>query len=230
MLRRTYIFSCLALLTTFSWAQETGENELGSWWIVFATHRISDAFSIHSEVQYRTYEFGSNFNQLLLRTGLNYHFSENSMVTIGYGNIPTDPTFEDIPEEKNSRENRIYQQFLSRQKVGAFQLIHRYRLEQRFLEDGFGNTDTQHRARYALRIIYPINNHWFLTAYDELFINLQEPIFGQNRLYGAVGYKMNDQISFQMGYLKNHFSGRNYDRFQLGAWLNLDYRKSTQEN
>lgn len=206
-------------------AQENGEDELGTWWMLFANHRISDDFSIHSEIQYRTYEFGNNFNQLLIRAGLNYHFSENSSVTLGYGNIPTDISFEDLDGEKNQKENRIYQQFQTKQKIGAFSLSHRYRLEQRFFEDPLGNTDTQHRARYSLRIIYPISEKWFLTAYDELFINLQEPIFGQNRLYGALGYRLNSIASFQIGYLKNHLTEIDYERFQLGVWLKFDYRK-----
>lgn len=215
-----------ALLGINGWSQETGEDRLGSWWMVFANHRVSDDLSIHSEIQYRTFEFSSNFNQLLLRTGLTYHLSKNSSVTLGYGNIPTDASFEDFEGEKNSKENRIYQEFATQQQVGAFQLSHRYRLEQRFLENPQGNKDTQHRARYLLRLTYPLSDKWFLTAYDELFINLQEPIFGQNRLYGALGFHLNNSTSFQLGYLKNHFTGINFDRFQLSAWFKFDYRKT----
>lgn len=219
----------IILITSFqSQAQENGENELGSWWMLFANHRISDDFSIHSEIQYRTYEFGSNFNQLLVRAGLNYHLTDNSSVTLGYGNIPTDTSFEELEGEKNQRENRIYQQFATTQSLGNFKLSHRYRLEQRFFDDGFGNTDTQHRARYSLRLTYPVSEKWFLTAYDELFINLQEPLFNQNRLYGAIGYKLNKMASFQMGYLKNHFTNSDFERFQLGLSLKFDYRKSEE--
>ena len=227
---KKYSIALLILLFTFNtWSQENGEDEFGSWGMIFANHRVSDDFSIHSEIQYRTYEFGTNFNQLLLRAGLNYHINENSMVTLGYANIPTDPTYLDIEGEVNSKENRIYQQFSTTQNVGAFKLVHRYRLEQRFLVDQQGNSDTQHRARYFLRVSYPLTQKWFLTAYDEIFINLQEPLFGQNRLYGALGYHLNKTASFQLGYLKNHFTGRNYDRLQLGVWLKFDYRKSKEK-
>ena len=84
--------------------------------------------------------------------------------------------------------------------------------------------------RYLLRVTYPINEQWFLTAYDELFINLQEPIFGQNRLYGAIGYNFSKNVSTQVGYLKNHFTGVNYDRFQIGFWIDTDFRKKGNEN
>jgi len=73
-----------------------------------------------------------------------------------------------------------------------------------------------------------LDDKWFLNVYDEVFINLQEPIFGQNRLYGAIGYTIKDNFSIQLGYLKNHFTGRNFDRLQLGVIYNTDFRKSKQ--
>lgn len=210
-------------------AQETGEDELGSWFMVFTTNRVSDNFSIHAEAQYRTFEFGANFNQLLLRTGLNYHINEKAIVTLGYGNITTDGSFENPDGEKNATENRIYQQFVLKNSVGKLKFSHRYRLEQRFITTAAGEDDTQHRARYFLRLTYPINDTWYLTAYDEVFINLQEPLFGQNRLYGAIGYNFSKNISTQVGYLKNHFTGRNFDRFQIGLFVKTDFRKEQKE-
>ncbi len=221
---------CIVLCHSHLMAQETGEEKLGSWFMYFGTHRISEPLSIHTEVQYRTYEFGSNFNQLLLRTGLNYHFQENAMATIGYGNIPSDVTYTDFSGEKNSKEHRIYEQLAFSNHLGKVSLSHRYRLEQRFLESSTGEKDTQHRMRYLLRLTYPLNQNWFLTTYDEIFINLQEPLFGQNRLYAAIGYKFNSAIALEMGYLKNHFTGINYDRFQLGIWWNTDWRNKNSQN
>lgn len=210
-------------------SQETGEDDLGAWTMLFTTNRVSDKLSIHGEVQYRTYEVGSNFNQLLLRTGLNYHISDKAMATFGYGFISTDGTFEEPAGEENTSEHRIYQQFVLRNSVGKFKFSHRYRLEQRFIDNPTTGNDTQHRARYFLRVTYPLNDTWFLTAYDEVFINLQEPIFGQNRLYGAVGYNFSKNLSAQFGYLKNHFTGRNFDRLQVGIWLKTDFRKKTED-
>lgn len=222
----------IALLYAFGSinAQEIGDDKLGSWFMYFGTHQISKPFSIHTEIQYRTYEFGSNFNQLLLRTGLNYHFAENAMATVGYGNITTDVTYLELEGENNSKEHRIYQQLSVKNEVGKIRFSHRYRLEQRFLESALGVKDTQHRMRYLLRLTYPIHEKWYLTAYDEIFINLQEPLFGQNRLYAAIGHKVDANISLEMGYLKNHFTGANFDRFQIGVWWNTDWRKQKTEN
>ena len=47
-------------------------------------------------------------------------------------------------------------------------------------------------TRNIERVIYlespTLLKNWFVSAYDEVFINLQEPVFSQNRLYAAVGY------------------------------------------
>ena len=120
-------------------AQETGEDELGAWYMYFGTNRVTDKLSIHSEAQFRFYEVASTFNQLLLRTGLNYHINENAIATIGYGYINTDGTFSDIPDEENSDEHRIFEQFILKNKVGKVKFEHRYRLEQRFINTQIDN-------------------------------------------------------------------------------------------
>lgn len=228
----------LFLLTIFLTplqGQETGEKEIGAWYMYFGINRISDRWSIHSEAQFRFYESLSNFNQLLLRTGANYHISERAIATLGYAYIWTDPTFEDIPLQdaffagNEIVEHRIFQQFLLYNTVGKFRFEHRYRLEQRFLQQDFGAgrslSDTQHRARYRLQLTYPLNDTFFINGYDEVFINLQAPIFNQNRLYLALGAKLNPELSVQAGFLKNSFSGADFNRMQLGIFFNPDLRK-----
>ncbi|MFC4632338.1 DUF2490 domain-containing protein [Dokdonia ponticola] len=209
-------------------AQNNGESNLGAWYMLFTTNQVSEKVSIHAEVQYRNYEFADNFNQLLLRTGVNYNISDNAMATFGYAYITTDPTFEEPDGEQNTTEHRIYQQFLLKNSVGKFKFSHRYRLEQRFIDNPLSGNDTQHRARYFLRVTYPLNDKWFLTAYDEIFINLQNEFFGQNRLFGAVGYNFSKNLSTQIGYLKNDFRVDTFDRFQIGFFVKTDLRKKKE--
>ncbi|PKA99931.1 uncharacterized protein DUF2490 [Flavobacteriaceae bacterium MAR_2009_75] len=204
-------------------AQETGENKLGSWHMYFGTNKISDKLSIHTEAQLRYYENGKNFNQLLLRTGLNYHINPNAIATLGYGHITTDGTFEEFPDETNSIEHRIFEQFILKNKVWEFNFEHRYRLEQRFIDFGDRN-DTQHRARYRIQLTLPLTDIFFLNFYDEVFLNLQDEVFGQNRLYGALGINVTHNLSAQVGYLKNHFPSANFDRLQIGVFYNPDLR------
>ncbi|NAS11630.1 DUF2490 domain-containing protein [Flavobacteriaceae bacterium R33] len=204
-------------------AQNTGENVWGAWYMYFGMNRVSEKWSIHTEAQFRYYETTGNFNQILLRTGANYHLNPNAIATLGYAFIGTDGTFEEPPGAIDSEEHRIFQQFILKNKVGEFLFEHRYRLEQRFIDFG-PRSETQHRARYRLQVTLPLTDIFFLNFYDEVFINLQDEIFGQNRLYGAVGLNVTENSSVQIGYLKNHFNAIDFDRFQIGIFYNPDLR------
>ncbi|MEO9511484.1 MAG: DUF2490 domain-containing protein [Flavobacteriaceae bacterium] len=219
------IISLVVLLTLINQvkAQQSGEDEWGAWYMYFGTNKISNRLSIHTEAQFRFYETTNNFNQLLLRTGLNYHINPNAIGTAGYGYISTDGTFEESAGEINAKEHRIFEQFILKNKVWELLFEHRYRLEQRFLDFG-DRTDTQHRARYRIQVTLPLTDTFFLNFYDELFINLQDDLFGQNRLYGALGIHITENSSVQFGYLRNQFTSAVFDRLQIGFFFNPDLR------
>ncbi len=208
-------------------AQETGEDELGVWYMYFGTNRVSERFSVHTEAQFRYYNTSGNFNQLLLRTGLNYRITPDAIATIGYGYINTDISFEQFPDEQRLIENRIFEQFILKNKVWELLFEHRFRFEQRFLKLGT-DSETQHRARYRFQITLPITKIFFLNFYDEIFLNLQDEIFGQNRLYMALGVRILENCSVQAGYLKNHFSNTNFDRLQFAVFYNPDLRRKKE--
>ncbi len=207
-----------------SCSQNTPENSPGSWLMYFGTHSINPKWSIHSELQIRLFEPYAIFNQLLPRVGLNYHITKNSMLTAGYAWIPTQVDF-DGAFNNLSIENRIWQQFILKNKVKRFNFEHRYRLEQRWVSrDNF--TDYLNRVRYRLLLTIPINHSelkdqtFFLSFYDEIFLNITDSPFDQNRLYAALGYKFNSSISLQVGYLRHRLGNQKLNRFQLGVFLN----------
>ena len=241
-MKRIYFLLAL-LIANASQAQEIGDDKLGSWHMYFGTNKIAEKWSVHTEAQLRYYEQAKNFNQLLLRTGLNYHINSTAIATLGYGFIDTDPTFEefdvvfgDILVENNKIiEHRLFEQFILKNKVWELLFEHRYRLEHRFLRfnDFFDSneviTDTQHRFRYRLQVTLPLTDIFFLNFYDEIFLNLQDAVYGQNRLYAAVGVNLTENLSVQAGYLKNHFPTANFDRLQIAVFWNPDLRKKKKE-
>ncbi len=210
-------------------AQETGEEELGAWYMYFGMNRFAERWSLHTEAQWRYYQWNRNFNQLLLRTGINYHISEKAIATLGYAYIDTDPTFEDAPSPGTPfagnliSENRIFEQFILMNRVSELRFEHRYRLEQRFISNQ-GENQTRHRARYRLQLTLPLTDTFFINVYDEVFLNLQGEVFDQNRLYAAFGVRITENSSIQVGYLKNHFRNTNFDRLQFALFFNPDLR------
>ena len=199
------------------------EENLGSWWMYFGTHKFSEKYSLHYETQLRNYEIISNFYQLLPRVGLNYHIDKNTSITAGYAWIPTQTSMGEGFDGDLVTENRIWQQFILKNKVGNINFRHRYRLEQRWIKLG-GETKYKNRARYMLSLRLPISKNedspLFISLYDEIFLNISDTPFDQNRLFAALGYQINKQMNFQLGYLRHRSGGLDLNRLQLAVFLN----------
>ena len=202
---------------------EKAENELGNWLMYFGTHKISEKYSLHYETQLRNYEIISNFNQLLPRVGLNYHIDENSIVTAGYAFIPTQNEFDKGWGKEIVTENRIWEQFILRNSINRVKIRHRYRLEQRWVKAG-DITNYKNRARYMLSLKLPISKNeespLFISLYDEIFLNISDNPFDQNRLFAALGFQVNKQMNIQLGYLRHRAGSLDLNRLQLALFLN----------
>lgn len=197
------------------------QNELGNWLMYFGTNKINDKWSIHSEVQYRNHTVSpTNIEQLLLRTGVNYHLNKSTILTLGYGNIGS-YVFESEQAAPESLEHRIFQQLILKNKVNRLTFEHRYRIEQRWV-----NEDYKNRFRYRLMAFIPLNNKeikkgtFFLGIYDEIFMNSKNVYFDRNRLYGGLGYQINDITQAQVGYLRQTLNNGFKDYLQFSIVFN----------
>lgn len=209
------LFSCNNLFSQ--------EDQLGSWYMYFYTTKFKESkFGIQGDIQYRNNNIIGDLEQLLLRTGLTYNpKNTNVTLTLGVANITTG-VFGDSNETSN--ENRIYQEALLPQKVGErIYLTHRFRYEQRFVE----NQDFRTRYRYNIFMNIPINkktlskNAVYVAFYNELFINGEKNIgnnrrvnvFDRNRFYTGLGYGITDKLRVQTGYMNQ--SLENFSKNQL---------------
>ena len=106
-------------------SQETGEDKLGAWYMQSGTHRVSDRLSINSGAQVREYETTNNLNILLLLTGVSYNINSNITTTMGYGFLNIDNSYEDLPDENNTDEHRIFEQVSLKNKLWKLRQIGR---------------------------------------------------------------------------------------------------------
>ncbi|HHH49415.1 MAG TPA: DUF2490 domain-containing protein [Saprospiraceae bacterium] len=217
----------LFLQPIFTHAQQ---SEMGNWLMYFGTNKINENFSIHTEIQYRNHTLiPNNVEQLLLRVGLNYHFSNKAFTTAGYAYIPS-YVFESKQKNPEVTEHRVWQQFILTNKIGRVKFEHRYRLEQRWVNQSYKN-----RFRYRLMFFVPFNKNriekgtLFLGLYDEIFINDNKVFFDRNRLYVALGYQFHKAASVQIGTLNQRVN--DFDKWYLQAALvfNTDWRNKTKE-
>jgi hypothetical protein len=222
-LKKLLITGLILCSSTLGFSQEN--PDLGAWYMYFGNLRFTDSpWAIHGEVQYRNHNLMGDLEQLLLRTGLQYNLkSGQASFLAGYGSI----TSGDVGESTStSHENRTYQEVILRQKLGKVGIQHRYRYEQRWIE----NTDFRTRFRYFISVSVPLNQKdlaekgaLYVQIYDEIFINGEQltesmQYFDRNRLYLALGYRTSKNLALQLGVMEQTTSSSSKTQLQFSAF------------
>ncbi len=233
--------------------KNVADQSLG-WWGYFGTFRFSDRWSVWNELQLRRANFQSEWQQVLPRVGANYHLNPNIIFTLGYAYIWTYPYGKQpLPLNQPRYEHRTWEQVTLSHSSGKMNFAHRFRLEQRFLqnwtpvEPGTGlrsirkGYEWQNRMRYRFLMSFPLTStagqqKLFATAYDEIFINFGPNIgynlFDQNRIGATLGYWLNKNLNLQVGYMNQLIqkaNGRDIENnhaLTVFATLNLDFREN----
>ena len=74
------------------------------------------------------------------------------------------------------------------------------------------------RFRYFLSLNIPLskdNNTYYLSAYNEIFLNIKTSTFDRNRVYAGMGYYLNKGISIEAGYMNQFFESMSRDQFNI---------------
>ena len=210
----------IPLLFTFSLSsQDLNENDWGSWVMLYGNNKISNSFNVITEFRLHNYEVFKDLDNQFIRTGLNYQIASGVSITTGYIH-----QYSETIDNTSVSENRPYEEITLKNKIKKLSISHRYRIEHRWINRN-GSTDFSNRMRYRLMLSHPLFDKFYVKFFDEIFINLQEPIFNQNRLHVGLGYTFDPNFKLELGYLKNHFSSINYDILRIGILFNTDLRK-----
>jgi long-subunit fatty acid transport protein len=211
------VLAIMLMLPFFAIGQD---SNFGNWMIYFGNKKINSKWNLHHEVQYRNYNTIGDLEQLLLRTGLGYNLTESTNILMGYGYILSENYIDDTDNKFSINEHRVYQQVINKQSFKGISIQHRYRFEQRFVEDEF-----RLRFRYFLNVNIPLSksetNKWYLSAYNELFLNTESSIFDRNRLYGGFGYKISNNIRMELGYMNQFFETSSRDQLNIITFVNF---------
>ena len=222
-------------------------NTIG-WYNYFGTFKVSEKFGIHTEYQFRRNDIITNWQQSLLRVGVNYQLNPKIQFRLGYAWIETFP-YGEIPINgmgKNFTEHRLFQMATITDKVSIVEFSHRFMLEQRLVgrysnanltnEDEF---PLLNRFRYLYRMQLPLKGKEikvktpYLAIYDEVFIsfgkNVNENIFDQNRVGILIGYRVSSSIRIEAGYLNQtlqlgrEVNNRNVFQHNNGVIINANF-------
>ncbi len=221
-----FLLIILLFVNLNSFAQKEFSNQQHVWITYLGNHNLTKKIGLHTEYQWRREDWFQNWQQSLLRIGIDYNINPNLSFTAGYGWIVTFP-YGEQPILHQLNEHRIWQQLNLKSKIELSKKVidvqHRYRLEQRFLEtysinsvDAIvrGETIFRNRVRYRAMFLIPItkktmqDNTLFLNVNDEIFLGfgkgIGKNVLDQNRFNIALGWRFTNNLNLQVGYLNQY--------------------------
>ncbi len=247
---RFLLFVILSCVSQISLAQNTrlNHNNTIGWYNYFGTFKLSDKFGLHTEYQWRRDNAITDWQQGLLRVGVNYNLNPRVLFRVGYAWIETFP-YGEYPLNSFGRdftEHRIFEMVQLSHKEGIIDFSHRFMLEQRFVgrySSASRNTEDEfpllNRIRYMVRLQVPLKGKEikdktpYVAVYDEIFIgfgeNVNANIFDQNRIGFLLGYKFNNMIRIEGGYLNQtlqfgrQINGQNVFQNNSGLIVNANF-------
>ena len=248
-MKSIFYILCFLLVNLWSFSQKQISTQQHAWVMYTGNHKLTERWGIHTEYQWRRSDYFQDWQQSLLRLGLDYYSKQNAQYTLGYGWIRS-YQYGEQPIAHANNEHRIWEQFILKNKVGRVEFQHRYRLEQRIIENWKVNSSGEfeqegfifrQRVRYRFFATVPlsrkemVDNTLFLAVYDEPFLGfgkgIGKNILDQNRLYFALGWRFNKNCNVQLGYLNQYIvktdgikAERNHT-LQIGLTYNLDFCK-----
>lgn len=216
----------------------------GGWLATFYTVKVNKKVSVLLDAQLRSSKQAEHISTILLRPGISFNFSKSISAAVGYALNDARRNAGELSQL--IPEHRIWQHVILRHKILSASSQHRLRLEQRFLPKVYAQNNSLHhngynyasRLRYFTRSIIPLKktNQFTQGIYgvlqEEVFLNLgnkaavNKRAFDQNRLYGAVGYRLSPKLDAETGYLNQYMitaSGSvvNNHILQISTYLNL---------
>lgn len=219
MARRQALITVVLIILSFTAAAQA---QFSGWLASFNTFKINKQFSLHVDAQLRSTDGVQQVGSILLRPGLNVHLGKSVVLTAGYLLNLNRRTAGGL--SSLLAEHRTWQQALLNYRINKIAVAHRLRFEERFLPrpvaqnnalktDGY---DKAFRLRYFVRSLFPLTSgpsftHGpFLALQNEVFLNTGDKsavngkTFDQNRLYGAVGYRLKGKLDLEAGYLNQY--------------------------
>lgn len=212
----------LVLMFSVTFAQKTIHGQ--AVWVAYTgQYKLTEKFGAHLEVQWRGDANFEQNRQNLFRIGGMYYLNNQITLSAGYGLIKTfKPSLNDFFTENRAWEQIQYNHNWLENKNT---MTHRFRLEQRFVDNIVLNTDDevvveatnyQNRLRYLNRNLFHLfkfnddRNKAYAILQDELFFNLGDNkvnanFFDQNRFLLGFGINYENTIRLEIGYL-NHLA------------------------
>jgi hypothetical protein len=250
-LKFTLLFTAFLLTSisaTFGQNNRLNTNNSIGWYSYVGTFKVAEKFGIHAEYVWRRDKIITDWQQSLLRVGVNYNLNPRVLFRLGYAWVETYP-YGEYPINglgRDFNEHRIFEMVQLSHKEGVIDFSHRFMLEQRFVgRYSSANQTTEdefpflNRLRYMVRLQIPLNakemkdKTAYIALYDEIFVgfgkNVNTNVFDQNRTGIFLGYRFNKNVRIEGGYLNQtlqfgrQINGQNVFQNNNGLIINTNF-------
>nr|WP_321414636.1 DUF2490 domain-containing protein [uncultured Allomuricauda sp.] len=204
-------------------AQNSEENDYGSWLVLCGTAKIHEDWSIPAVGIIRHHQMLDKYGFFFFRTGASYKISKASSFTGGFA-ILNSNSYLEPNDVVNTNQLWIYGEYTLKNKFSDNSLAHRLRFENRRLINT-ANAKVNNRIRYRLQFVRPIYKDIYFKAFDELFLNLEGKAYSQNRIFIGVGRQITPSLKADIGYFNRSFDKYSEDMIRLSLSFNIDLTK-----
>lgn len=235
---RTFIFLLFFLAASCSVKQtksqnKTVDNQFTIWMSNVNSYHINPNWYFKSEIHIRRARGFEQWQQFLVRPGINYKLNKTVTFSAGYSYILSYP-YGDQPIPIRTPEHNVWEQVGLNHSSEKVKFNHRFRVEHRFAGnrvlndqseyfiDGYGY---QQRLRYRFTGKFPLtkNGKFFAKWFDELFINLADNFMplgmDQNWLYLGFGFNFTERANIQLGYMNQLIKKGNLNLYESNHTL-----------
>jgi len=206
------------------------------WLAYFGDHAIADRLALIGDVQMRWAGYAANPQLFMVRAGVLADVGPGVRAGGGYAYVESYDYGEFTPEG-TVPEHRLWQQLNLSHKSNAVAFLHRFRLEERWLdlpsasEPNSRDWTFQWRGRYMLRTVVPLRGapdragHVYAFGSEELFVRwcASQPtnLFDQNRLQLGVGASLAPSLRLEANWLNLLLLRGDGSRREVGNGLAL---------
>lgn len=192
------------LLSLYAQTPATIHRHGVSWNRYYLAWTFRSPWALHQEVDYRFLMATGAWHQLALHTHVRYRWQPHAEIALGTTRMESGDVAPSQQRSPRRIEWRSFQELSLRMPLmPSLNLLHRYRIEQRFLP----NTSAPFvwRGRYRLQCNWTLpGDKWTVHLADEVFLHWGKGapnIFDQNRFYLGLSHIFSPHMRAEIGYM-----------------------------
>lgn len=211
-------------------AQQDAVN-YNMWYQYLLNAKVSDKMTLTTLTQYRSFDLLLD-SRLFVAVGY-LDYSINNKVTVGAGGMFLNLESYGANGQKRERtERRALQQINLNDRIGRTTLTHRFRVEERFLNNP--NTFVV-RLRYLASFKIPLNKsdqqqvNYAIVKNEIRMAARREKPFDSNRITVGVGHNLSKNSAIEVALISQISEFRTSNYLHLGFRNSFDWRKKKTE-